>query len=668
MASPIYGKLAVTNLKNNRKTYVPYILTVMLTVMMYYIMSALSMNTSALEFHSSLAGILPLGVRVILIFAVIFLFYTNSFLIKQRKKEIGVYNILGMGKRHIARMLLIETLVTASIGIGAGVCGGIVLSKLMYLVFLKIIHYDVGMKFELSVTPVIHTVIVFGIIFLLTLIYNLLQIKLANPIELLHGGNVGEKEPKTKWIMTIFGLAALGAGYYLALTTDNPLQALTTFFIAVVFVILGTYALFLAGSIAFLKMLKKKKKFYYQTKHFTSVSGMIYRMKQNAVGLANICVLSTMVLVMISTTVSLYVGMEDVLKTRFPEEYSITNYTTKDSEEALINEIVDEETEKTGMKRVNELRYHKGSMAAVKQKDGFETHLKGAFSLDTSNAAELYLIPVEDYNRLEQKNVTLARNEALIYSPTGTYGNNTLKIGNADYQVKEELEKFCVESKNKSRIVDAYYVILPTKEQIFELLNIVMEDSENMIKNQETIEILGSMTYEVSFDLEGDQEAGLETMNNISKRVGEIDDPPHCESRENSRESFYVLYGGLFFMGLYLGFLFLMATVLIIYYKQISEGYDDKERYQIMQKVGMSKREVKASIRSQVLTVFFLPLVMAILHIAVAFKVITKLMAVLNLVNVPLFLGCTILTVAVFSVFYAIVYGITAREYYKIVN
>ncbi len=668
MASSIYGKLAVTNLKNNRKTYVPYILTAVLTVLMYYIMSALSMNTSALEFHSSLGSILPLGVRIILIFAVIFLFYTNSFLIKQRKKEIGIYNILGMGKRHIARMLLIETLITAGISIGAGVFCGVVFSKLMYLVFLKIIHYDVGMEFEVSVTSVIHTMIVFGIIFLLTLIYNLLQIKLANPIELLHGGNVGEKEPKTKWVMTIFGLVMIGIGYYIALTTDNPLQVITTFFIAVVFVILGTYALFLAGSIAFLKMLRKKKSFYYQTKHFTSVSGMIYRMKQNAVGLANICILSTMVLVMISTTVSLYVGMEDVLKTRFPAEYSITNYMTEEEEEKQIDEIVDEETKKAGIKRVNELRYHKGSMAAVKQKNGFETHLKGAYRRDTDSAAELYLIPLEDYNQLEHKQAALAENEVLIYSPTGTYGADTAKIGEADYRVKEELEKFCVEPKNKNRIIDAYYVILPTKEQIYELLNIVMEDSEIRIEDKVTVETLGSMTYEVSFDLEGDEEAGMEAMNHISKRVQEIDDSLNCESREESRESFYVLYGGLFFMGLYLGFLFLMATVLIIYYKQISEGYDDKERYQIMQKVGMSKREVKASIRSQVLTVFFLPLVVAILHIAVAFKVITKLMAVLNLVNVPLFLGCTILTVVVFAVFYTIVYGITAREYYKIVN
>lgn len=665
MSSSIYGKLAVANLKNNRKTYVPYILTAALTVLIYYIMSALSMNTNAIALAEPMKVILGLGVWIILIFAVIFLFYTNSFLIKQRKKEIGIYNVLGMGKRHIAKMLLVETLITAVIGIGAGVLGGLVFSKLMYLVFLRIIHYDVGMKFEMSPVSIVNTVLVFGFIFLLTLVYNLFQIKLANPIELLHGGNVGEREPKTKWIMTIFGLVMLGIGYYIAITTANPLQALNMFFIAVVFVILGTYALFMAGSIALLKLLKKNKKFYYQTKHFTSVSGMIYRMKQNAVGLANICVLSTMVLVMISTTVSLYAGMEDVLATRYPAEYSITNFMTNEKEEALINKIIEEETEKSGVKRVNERRYHKESLSAVRKGNGFEAYLMSDYVLYQDSAAELYLIPLEDYNQMAQENVVLAENEILVYSPGGTYGVDTMKIGDTDYMVKEETENFGIESKNNNRIIDAYYIILPTTQQIQALIKSVMENIDD--ENMDIPEIQGTMTYETAFDLEGDEKARLTAMDNISKRMSEIESV-HCENREDSREEIYVLYGGFFFLGVYLGFLFLMATVLIIYYKQISEGYDDKGRYQIMQKVGMSKQEVKRSIRSQVLTVFFLPLAAAILHVVVAFKVITKLMAVLNFVNVPLFLGCTVLTVVVFAVFYAIVYGITAREYYKIVN
>ena len=312
MSSAIYGKLALTNLKNNRKTYVPYILTSILTVMMYYIMDALSRSSSIVD--PSLQSVLTCAVGVIMIFAGIFLFYTNSFLIKRRKKEIGVYNILGMGKRHIAQMLAVETVVTAVASIGAGLVFGIIFSKFMYLLLLKILHYDVRMDFEISGESIRYTLILFVVIFLMTLVFNLFQIQVSNPVELLRGGNQGEKEPKTKWLLTLAGVLLLGTGYFIAVTTEQPLAAIQSFFVAVICVILGTYALFIAGSVALLKMLRKNKKFYYQTKHFSAVSGMIYRMKQNAVGLANICILSTMVLVMISTTISLYVGMEDYSK------------------------------------------------------------------------------------------------------------------------------------------------------------------------------------------------------------------------------------------------------------------------------------------------------------------------------------------------------------------
>lgn len=322
MNNTLYPKLAVTNLKNNRKTYVPYIFTAVLCVMMFYMIDALSRSESVEEVTMQIC--LRYAVAVVLIFSLIFLFYTNSFLIKRRKKEIGVYHILGMGKSHISKMMLIEMLITAGVSIVAGIVFGVIFGKLMYLILLKILHSKVSMAFAISLSSVRDTVLLFVVIFSLSFLYNLLQIKLSNPIELLHGGNQGEKEPKTKWFLTLIGVAALGTGYYLAITTEHPLDALSHFFVAVVCVIVGTYALFTAGSIAILKMLKKNKKFYYQPKHFTTISGMIYRMKQNAVGLANICILSTMVLIMVSTTVSLYAGMEDILKARFPQDSSIT--------------------------------------------------------------------------------------------------------------------------------------------------------------------------------------------------------------------------------------------------------------------------------------------------------------------------------------------------------
>lgn len=659
MSSSIYGKLALTNLKNNRKTYIPYILTSILTVMMYYIMDGLSRNSSIGDGNVHL--VLVYARAVILIFAVIFLFYTNSFLIKRRKKEIGVYNILGMGKRHIARMLIVETLVTATVSIGTGILFGGIFSKLMYLVLLKILDYNVRMDFEVSADTLMYTLALFLVIFIMTLVYNLFQIQLSNPVELLHGGSQGEKEPKTKWLMTVFGVVTLGIGYFIAITTDQPLAAIQAFFIAVVCVILGTYALFTAGSIALFKALRKNKKFYYQTKHFNAVAGMIYRMKQNAVGLANICILSTMVLVMISTTISLYVGMENVLETRYPREVEAkTNVSVPESDQA-VDRIVEEELKNAGVEAKSMLRYHDGSVAALKQEDGFALQQFGNYQID--DVVEVYLIPLNDYDQMENVKSSLAPDEAYVYSTGEDWGKDTVKLGSRTYRVAKELEDLRLAYGRN--LVESYYFIVPDTGQIREILAELYKDSD---MQEDWKEQMLNLNYRVTFDLEGDEETCISALKAMRSRIeGEVRSG-FFESRELSREEFYILYGGLLFIGIYLGVLFLMATVLIMYYKQISEGYDDRERYQIMQKVGMSKREVRHSIRSQVLMIFFLPLVTAVIHIAVAFGVITKLLAVLNLTDVPLFFLCTVVTVVVFVVFYGIVFSLTAREYYKIVN
>ena len=659
MSSSIYGKLALTNLKNNRKTYIPYILTSILTVMMYYIMDGLSRNSSIGE--GNVHMVLVYARAVIIIFAVIFLFYTNSFLIKRRKKEIGVYNILGMGKRHIARMLIVETLVTATVSIGTGILFGGIFSKLMYLVLLKILDYDVRMDFEVSADTLMYTLTFFLVIFIMTLVYNLFQIQLSNPVELLHGGSQGEKEPKTKWLMTVFGVVTLGIGYFIAITTDQPLAAIQAFFIAVVCVILGTYALFTAGSIALFKALRKNKKFYYQTKHFNAVAGMIYRMKQNAVGLANICILSTMVLVMISTTISLYVGMENVLETRYPREVEAkTNVSVPESDQA-VDRIVEEELKNAGVEAKSMLRYHDESVAALKQEDGFALQQFGNYQID--DVVEVYLIPLNDYDQMENVKSSLAPDEAYVYSTGEDWGKDTVKLGSRTYRVAKELEDLRLAYGRN--LVESYYFIVPDTGQIREILAELYKDSD---MQEDWKEQMLNLNYRVTFDLEGDEETCISALKAMRSRIeGEVRSG-FFESRELSREEFYILYGGLLFIGIYLGVLFLMATVLIMYYKQISEGYDDRERYQIMQKVGMSKREVRHSIRSQVLMIFFLPLVTAVIHIAVAFGVITKLLAVLNLTDVPLFFLCTVVTVVVFVVFYGIVFSLTAREYYKIVN
>lgn len=675
MNSKIYGKLAVTNLKNNGKSYVPYILASAFSVMMYYIMDNLYRNRSLVEKGSPLAIMLSYADVVLLIFSVIFLFYINSFLIKRRKKELGIYNILGMGKGHLAKMLFIESVITTAASVIGGILVGILFGKLVYLVLLKILHLKRDIVYMISPVSIGITAAIFSSIFFVIFLYNLVQMKLSNPIELLRGGNTGEREPKTKWLMTIIGIACLAGGYYISLTTKEPLQALGQFFIAVLLVVVGTYALFMAGSIAFLKMLRNRKSYYYKTRHFTAVSGMIYRMKQNAVGLANICILSTMVLVMVSMTVSLYGGMNDVITTRFPYEAQITSSGINQKEEEQIEEIIENMTKKNHTVPTSQIRFHIGRFTTVYNNKTKKFDMMAAGDYANSNTADLVMIPLSDYNQTEGKNVNLKENEVLLYhrndnrshkkSDTDTQKDKkAIQLNNRSYKVVDELDRLAIAKADTTSFIDGWYVVVKDSSIVTSYLKDIYENSNIY---DELKEYYGKIQYSYSFNLNGSRANRAKTAKSIQKQLQKKITNCSVESRELSRESFYELYGGFLFIGIFLGIIFLMATTLIIYYKQISEGYDDRERYQIMQKVGMSKKEVRQSIRSQVLLVFFLPLIMAVIHLAFAFKIITKLLSVLNLTNISLFFMYTVGTVAVFAVIYAIIYSITAREYYKII-
>lgn len=653
-----YSKLALTNLQKNRATYFPYILTCILSVAMFYIMHSISINEGLKKMSGAdqLSIILSLGTVVIGIFTAIFLFYTNSFLMKRRKKELGLFNILGMEKKHIANIMLFETLYVALAGLVIGLLGGVLLSKLMFLILLKIINFGVPLIFSVSFSSILITLAVFAGIFLATLLSNLMQIHLSKPIELLKGGQVGEKEPKTKWILTLIGCISLGAGYTIALTVESPLQAINLFFIAVILVMIGTYSLFTAGSIALLKLLKKNKSYYYKTNHFISVSSMIYRMKQNAVGLANICILSTAVLVMLSTTVSLYVGMDDVLKNRYPQDISIQydNATAKNSE--IISKIIIDEQNAHNVSVENQIDYRSTWLICQREENKF-IPIKKDSAYNTAYLSSTALMTVEDYNKLENKNLTLAPNEAIVYSVGKGFGESTIILKDREFKVKEELSDFKVERKSEIAVFEGYYVIV---DNIDTIKAIYKSAEEKDLENPK---------YILGFDLKGSEDNISKYIVGIRNKINsQIQGDIKIDTLQENKTSFFGVNGGLLFLGIFLGMLFLMATVLIIYYKQVSEGYDDKERFEIMQNVGMSKQEVKKSIQSQIIMVFFLPLLAAVVHIAVAFKIITRLLAVLNLVNVPLFFGCTVATILVFAVIYVIVYSLTARAYYKIVR
>ena len=659
-----YPRLAATNIRKNARTYFPYILTCIGTVMMFYIITALSQNSGLQKMPGAdiLGSILVLGSTVVGFFSVIFLFYTNSFLIKRRKKEFGLFNILGMEKKHIARVMILETLCVALLSLVLGLLGGMLFSKLIFLILLKILNFSVPLGFEISVPAIYSTLILFGAIFLLTLLNNLRQIHLSKPIELLKGGQTGEKEPKTKWVMTLVGLLTLGAGYYIALTTKDPLSAILLFFVAVILVIIGTYCLFIAGSIAILKLLRKNKGYYYRPRHFTTVSGMLYRMKQNAAGLANICILSTAVLVMLSTTVSLYIGMEDLLQGRYPRDITVTSYEATDEAAAAMDKAVENALSAHAVSASNTLRYRFLSFAALEKGSEFITAQPDLGSTSMSDAAQLRnlcFIPVEDFNRTAGQNKELADNEVLLYSDRQKLGADSFQLFGRNFTVKERIEDFDALGFITAQTVSTHYIIVKDMGVIDALY-------------QEQAVVYGEDCSEIrqyyGFDMDTSDDIRVAVYNDIKSALNAQEFRGYTEGRAAEKDGFYSLYGGLFFLGLFLGILFIMATVLIIYYKQISEGYDDKERFEIMQKVGMSHAEVKKTIHSQVLTVFFLPLLVACIHIAFAFPFITRILAVFSLTNILLFTLCTLGTILLFALLYALVYALTARSYYRIVS
>lgn len=651
-----YWKLAFTNLKGNRRVYLPYLLSSVGIIMMFYSINALGqgIDQGALYGGTTVASMMGLGVFVIGLFAVLFLFYTNSFIIKRRKKELGLYNILGMEKRHIAHILFRETLLTAVCSLALGLGLGIVFSRVLFWLLGLLLGTDLAVAFVIPVSAITSTLGLFGIIFLLTLCYNLLQVKLSKPIELLHGGETGEREPKAHWFLAVLGALLLGTGYTMAVTIQDPLSALVFFFVAVILVILGTYLLFITGITAMLKLLKKNKRFYYKTNHFTALSGMLFRMKQNAAGLASICVLFTALLVTVSTTFSLYTSMDGLLRARYPRNVLVSVCDANQEAKDMVRSAVNQKSQELGLALENVVDREGWNITTARVGDTLHTQ---EVSLET--CAVVNIFTQREYQRFSGQQVDLAENQVLLFDPANTFPEeDTLHIDDKTYQ-----------------IVPSDYVMpeASTLAQIYEMYYLVVRD-ETVVEN--ILAPSGSDTfpiYSYDFDVAGGDPEDIAA---LREALGTVDfsgpgveyEALLFEDSATSRQSFMELYGGLFFLGLFLGVLFLLGTALIIYYKQVSEGYDDARRFNIMQKVGMSHKEVKQSIHSQILLVFFLPLVTAVLHLAFAFPMLQKILLVMGLNNFPLILCSTLGCVGVFAVAYLIIYALTARTYYNIVE
>ena len=661
MRHHLYLRLAVGNIKNNRRFYLPFLFTAALTVVCFFIMSSIGVNQT-LPGGNTVQIVMHMGVIIVGLFSVIFLYYTNSFLIKRRKKELGLYNILGLEKRHIAAVLTLETVLSALLSIGSGLIIGVLLDRLMFLVLRNLLAFDVTMTYAFHWQSVTWTAIVFAAIFLLLLLANLVQVGRAKPIELLRGGEVGEKEPRVKWPLVVIGLLALGSGYYIAVTTESVIAALGLFFVAVVLVIIGTYCLFLAGSIAVLKLLKRSKKYYYQARHFVSVSGMLYRMKQNAVGLANICILSTMVLVTVSTTVSLYGGVTDILERRFPYDLEAHFYNAAEPVKGYARTVLEQAAQEAGLEIQDMVDYESLTMSLVQDGNALSAEL----STDLPGAYVQFLT-LEGWEALTgQQLQPLGDHQVALCVQEGSLGDQITLLGE-DYTVTQRIEEAPKDGSLAAYVSNAYYIVVADDVTLAHL-----HQGEAASRNYSN-----DLNWKLAVILSGTDEEKLEVIDAFRQRLAtetlNLNGTSYpldwyASVRQDNIQEAYGLYGGFLFLGILLGLLFLMATVLIIYYKQIIEGYDDRSRFQIMRQVGMDKKLISSSVRSQVLTMFLLPLGMAAVHLCFAFPLLTRVLKALMLDNVSVFFWCTLITFAAFVVVYVLVYAITARVYYRTVS
>lgn len=675
MSHYIYPRLAWTGITKNRKIYLPYILTCIGMVLMYYIVSFLSSNATvkSMPGGDEMQAILSEGCIVVAVFSLIFLFYTNSFLMRRRKKEFGLYNILGMGKINLARILFWECLIIAVIALVVGMISGILFSKIGELLMIRILGGEADFSFYISPNTILQTVCIFGVIFLLILLNALRQIHLSNPLELLRSEAVGEKKPKANWVIAVLGIILLAGAYYLAVTIKEPVEALMWFFVAVIMVIVATYMIFISGSVALCKLLQKNKRYYYKTNHFISVSSMAYRMKRNGAGLASICILSTMVLVMIMSTASLYIGTEDSLRSRYPRNIVTETYSIDTEKSKLVEDTIAYVLNDKGVGTENLLNYRYLGVAgffdgnkALFNDDNF-SNFTGVQALNVGNYRQIFIVPLEDYNKVMGESKTLADDEVLIYSTKSDYDYDTITLEDAGtWKVKEVVDDFTDNGNDVMSVIASVFIFVPDInkwENMFDEI-VAKYGGENDLTSYKH-------SY-YAFDLSCSDEKQIEIENEISSRLKAIEDEQQInitvESVASERAGFYALYGGLFFLGILLGIVFIIGAVLIMYYKQITEGYEDKGRFDILQKVGMTKREIKKSINSQVLTIFFMPLVAAGLHVAFAFPLIRKILALFSLTNFWLLVGITIGCFVLFAVFYIIVYIITSRQYYNIVS
>ncbi len=674
MKTLFYPRLAWSGIVRNRKLSVPYLLSCIGMAMMYYILHALSVSPLLTDFRggSSIGMVLSLGKFVIAVFALLFLFYTNSFLVRRRMREFGLYAVLGMDRRGIGRVVLWESLMTAGIGLAGGIGCGILFSKFAELGLLRAIRGEVDERFSVSGEAVLTTVLLFGVIFLILTVRSLIQVRKCRPLELLKTESFGERAPKANWVPAVIGAALLATAYVTAVSIRSPLNAMTAFFAAVIMVIIATYLLFISGSVALCALLKKNRKYYYQKRHFVSVSTMAFRMKRNGAGLASVCILSTMVLVMISSTASLYFGANDAIKGRFPRDNELVAAVHSfdrldEGKRDVLRETYEKTFAENGVVPENVYEYRFASIAGMTFPDGsIRPDVNDNFTVDFDRMRMLYFITLDEYNRLTGESVELDENEVLLCPFRCSYAPDTVTVGDLTLRVAEKTGVFPTIEEANAMLVPSLLMAVKDFETIRPLEAFRDEWEGPMMEVKYVYAYDAPVDDAIASDLIRKHAEAIRSTVFLPGSEGGFELSVRCLADEKS--DFFTTFGGLFFLGIMLSVVFVFAAAMILYDKQVSEGYEDRARFSIMKKVGMTGKDIRQSIDSQVLIVFFAPLAAAGLHIAFAFPLIWKLLQLFNLHNLTLVVIVTILSILAFAAVYALIYRLTARAYYGIVS
>ena len=668
-------------MRQNHRFFLPYLLALAGLTAAFYVMAALVFDPGVLEMRgfAYVQMMMQIGMVVAGILAVVLMLYINSFLMKQRKKELGLYNILGMGKGNIAALLCWESLYTAVLGIGGGLILGVAFHKLATVALTALLRFSIPFHSSLSLPAMAATGVFFLVLLVLCLALNLARVGLLSPIELLHGGNMGEKEPKTRWLLAVIGLVTLGAGYFIAVTTTDPALAMAFYFLAVILVIVGTYCLFTAGSVALLKLLRSNKSYYYQTGHFIGVSGMLYRMKRNAVGLATICILSTMVMVMVSATLALYLGQGEIIAAQYPASLNMTVAYDPAQGQDLDLEGAASLAERFAAERgvsvsdVDAAEYLHFNVLANPATGRFEVGGQG----ENTDRRAVYLLTAQGYAALTGNEApSLQPGETAVCGelPAGFGPQLTIQGVSGGAEVGEPLSLRPVDSlpeveyfRTTFDMSEPLCLVVPDRETLNQFWALQSQALDNYAANLTAVLL-------VNLDCTAEEElAIMDAWNDACMDERFYDgtgawDYWRVDSRAEMAVDGYSMAGGFLFLGIVLGIVFLMATVLIIYYKQVSEGYEDQGRFEIMRKVGLSQREVKSSIRGQVLMVFLLPIAAAAVHILFDFNLVQRMLTMFGVRNLTTVVLCTAGTLGAFLLVYALVYLRTAKTYYKIVR